>query len=196
MCKPAWVIEECLNTDGFDCCGDENLFPIQCSECGHLCVLCYECDTLYADLKKLSDRDRIVSAPLVCPTCDREFPNNIFRDPSVRPSFKAWHAVGLGALLTIPTADQFKQMIAASGEQIADFLARGQRSTARLHISSFRNLAEALIDAFPNARKVRSDAVEFARSHALQSAIKWHEAFTTPIDRAYAILGITDEQIA
>lgn len=46
------VEEADLDFRHFRCCGDEDLYPFGCPECGHLMVFCYECDALYDDLNK------------------------------------------------------------------------------------------------------------------------------------------------
>jgi len=51
-----FVADEILNYDYFHCCGDEDLYPFKCSNCGHIMVLCYECDTLYPYLTNTSEK--------------------------------------------------------------------------------------------------------------------------------------------
>lgn len=40
----------------FRFCGDEDLYPFGCPQCGRMMVFCYECDTLYGDLNDLRGR--------------------------------------------------------------------------------------------------------------------------------------------
>ena len=55
------VKEQDLNFSLFHCCGDEDLYPFKCTECGRMMVFCYECDTLYSNLWNLSKQDNHVN---------------------------------------------------------------------------------------------------------------------------------------
>ncbi len=70
------------------------------------------------------------------------------------------------------------------------------RSTAKTHLVEFRNLAESLSEAFSDPDSIRESARQVAQAGSLSEAIAWHDRRSGPIERAYAILGITDELFA
>lgn len=49
-----FVEEPDLDFQHFQCCGDEDLYPFGCPRCSRLMVFCYECETLYGDLRRLN----------------------------------------------------------------------------------------------------------------------------------------------
>ena len=90
----------------FRCCGDEDLYPFGCPRCGRLMVFCYECDTLYGDLRNLEDSGRGVvnhfnpSSPIfVCPQCSYPFEHFFVRDGKSKTSFDQWRLQGVNHLL-------------------------------------------------------------------------------------------------
>jgi hypothetical protein len=100
------VVEESdLNSGRFHCCGDEDLYPFGCPECGRLMVFCYECDTLYTDLKNLKDQGAQVNffepgRPIfACPQCGYPFERFFIRDGLYKVSRERWLESGLGHLL-------------------------------------------------------------------------------------------------
>ncbi len=95
-----------LNFDLFRCCGDEDLYPFQCSQCGWMMVFCYECDTLYSDLGQLSEhgRERVnhfePEKPIFgCPKCGHLFEYYFMNNPVYSVLLRTWMAAGLGPLL-------------------------------------------------------------------------------------------------
>jgi hypothetical protein len=61
----------------FKCCGDEDLVFLRCRSCGHISVLCYECDTWYVNLDEIGEV-RSASLPDVneqinCSHCNHSF---------------------------------------------------------------------------------------------------------------------------
>jgi hypothetical protein len=100
-----FVEEQVLNFSYFNCCGDEDLYPFGCPDCGKLMVFCYECDTLYADLLNPLRSDLPVnsfnpSEPIFqCPSCQYAFPYSFMRSGSHRVTFNQWRDAGLGHLL-------------------------------------------------------------------------------------------------
>jgi hypothetical protein len=99
------VEEQDLKFGLFRCCGDEDLYPFGCPECGRLMVFCYECDTLYDSLKDLSKQSTAVNhlnpaAPIfACPDCGRPFEYFFMRDGRYKVPRKQWIAAGFGHLL-------------------------------------------------------------------------------------------------
>jgi hypothetical protein len=100
------VQEVGLDFAGFQCCGDENLYPFRCSACGRLMVFCYECDTLYPDLHTLEpDREQQVnsfdpSRPIFsCSQCGHSFEYYFMRNPAYHVTVEQWRAGGFGHLL-------------------------------------------------------------------------------------------------
>ncbi len=96
------VIEESdLDFSRFRCCGDEDLYPFGCPSCGRLMVLCFECDTLYADLSDLSHLNHFApSEPiLACPQCGHRFVDGFIRDGRFQVDRQHWLAAGFGHLL-------------------------------------------------------------------------------------------------
>ncbi|MEZ6117081.1 MAG: copper homeostasis protein CutC [Pirellulaceae bacterium] len=94
-----------LDVSLFHCCGNENLFPFQCSTCQHPMVFCYECETLYADLHDLQntaaevnhfDADRPI---FVCPVCGYGFESQFMRNPEYAVTQQSWLAANLSGLL-------------------------------------------------------------------------------------------------
>jgi hypothetical protein len=100
------LVEECdLNFAHFHCCGDEDLYPFGCPECGRLMVFCYECDTLYDDLADLGSHSTPVNhfdttSPIFrCPCCTRPFEYFFIRDMLYKVSVARWVDAGFGHLL-------------------------------------------------------------------------------------------------
>jgi hypothetical protein len=83
-------------------------------------------------------------------------------------------------------------MLTTAASKVVELLRRGMRSTARLHITEYRNLSESIAVHFPLAAEFRDQGNDVAQSSTLSSAMKWHSAIVDPIDQAYALLGITD----
>lgn len=94
-----------LNFGPFRCCGDEDLYPFGCPECGRLMVFCYECDTLYDDLCDLANQTTEVNnfnpaqPTFACPECEYPFEYFFIRDGAYKVSRKQWIAKGLAHLL-------------------------------------------------------------------------------------------------
>jgi hypothetical protein len=58
----------------FKCCEDEDLVFLHCSSCGHIWVLCYECETCYTDLRDLTRTECCMSEQVNnCPHCGKPF---------------------------------------------------------------------------------------------------------------------------
>ncbi len=102
------VQEKDLDFTRFGCCGDEDLYPFKCSACGHIMVFCYECDTLYPDLKdtRVINRDTNPFDPTLpafhCPNCGHEFEYYFIKNPSYHVTFAEWINAGHAGLLTQP----------------------------------------------------------------------------------------------
>ena len=73
-----------MDVDGsyFQCCGDEDLVFLRCPACGHIMVLCYECDTLYPTLADTSTQEGLgltsETDRVVCPACEVAFEHFYF----------------------------------------------------------------------------------------------------------------------
>jgi hypothetical protein len=100
------VVEESdLDFSRFHCCGDEDLYPFACPVCGWLMVFCYECDTLYANLRDLGDQGAEVNhfdptqPILACPQCSHRFNYFFGRDGLYKAERERWVAAGFGHLL-------------------------------------------------------------------------------------------------
>lgn len=102
------IEESDLDFSRFHCCGDEDLYPFGCPECGRLMVFCYECDTLFADLGNLAERGTQVNnfdptRPIfACPQCGHRFAYGFIRDGLHKVERERWLAAGLGQLLRDP----------------------------------------------------------------------------------------------
>ena len=75
---------------------------------------------------------------------------------------------------------------------MADFLRRGIRSTAGTRIAEYRNLAESIAIHLATAMDFRGQGYNVAQSATLFAAMDWQSQIPNSIDRAYALLGITD----
>lgn len=98
------VQEDDLDFLRFHCCGDEDLYPFQCSACRRLMVFCYECDTLYPDLHTLAPGGDVNalddSRPIFhCPQCGHGFEYFFMDNPIYRASFEQWRSGGFAHLL-------------------------------------------------------------------------------------------------
>lgn len=107
----AWVEENDLDFSRFRCCGDEDLYPFGCPQCGRVMVFCYECDTLHGDLSAVDDpksqrwdiNSFLSGLPLFdCPGCGYSFPFSFIRDGLYRVTQDQWRAAGCGHLLIDP----------------------------------------------------------------------------------------------
>ncbi|HEY9878519.1 MAG TPA: hypothetical protein V6D29_08685 [Leptolyngbyaceae cyanobacterium] len=102
-----WLVEQILNFDLFTCCGNEDLHPFKCSQCGLIMVLCYECDTLYQNLDDLSQQEGNInhfesSQPIFsCPKCGYEFEYYFMKNPLYRVTFEEWINAGFAHLLCV-----------------------------------------------------------------------------------------------
>jgi hypothetical protein len=99
------VEERDLDATHFGCCGDEDLYPFGCPDCGRLMVFCYECGTLYEDLTDLGRRGTPINhfdpaAPIFhCPGCRMPFGYFFMRDGQHKVTMARWVGAGLGHLL-------------------------------------------------------------------------------------------------
>ena len=188
--RPGWVIEASLNWRLFNCCGDEDLFPFKCPWCEHALILCYECDTIYADLPDLAGGHGFEEPS--CPRCGGPFDKDFMRSPRYRITFEEWETAGLGELLNdVPIAELGEQRVRAA-EPLANLLRRGMRSTASARITEYRNLAEAIAPHFAAAAAFRERAYQLALSSHLSDAVDWQSRICDPMNQAYALLGIAD----
>ena len=190
--RPSWVIEQSLNWRLFDCCGDQDLFPFKCHACGHPLVFCYECETLYTDLHELSSRRFQNLDGYSCPQCAAQFDDDFMRSSRHRMNFGEWHNAGLDNLLIDRPFSELSDMLTGSAAQLADFLRRGMRSTARMRITEYRNLAESIAIHFSAATDFRNQGYDVAHSSTLADAMVWYSRIPDCADQAYALLGITD----
>ena len=198
--KPSWVIEQVVDPAGFDCCGDQDLFPFKCASCGHPLVVCYECDTLYAGLP-----DVAVSAPFSwaksdgtgsrCPSCTVEIPRDFMHAPANRISFAEWSAHGLDQLLAPRSVPDLLDGLSAEAQVISDYLSRGMLSSAKRRLRDVRNLADAMSDTTPNAAVYRLRGKEVMRERPLADALSWQSTIADPVLRAYALLGIAEAAV-
>jgi len=106
--------------------------------------------------------------------------------------FSEWHHAGLDNLLIDRPFSELSDMLNGSAAQIADFLQRGMRSTARTQITEYRNLAESIAVHFATAADFRDQGYNVAQSSTLADAMDWYSQIPRPSDQAYALLGITD----
>lgn len=190
--RPSWVIEQVLNWRLFNCCGDEDLFPFKCRACARPLVLCDECDTLYGELNDLAARHYVNHDDVSCPRCSTHFDDNFMRSPLHRVTFDEWHAAGFDHLLVDQPIERLLELLTGSATQLADFLRRGMRSTARTRITGYRNLAESIAHSFPNARTFREQGCNLATTSTLPATMDWHSQIAESSDQVYALLGITD----
>ena len=111
MSDDAFVTELDLDFKHFQCCGDEDLFPFRCPQCGHIMVFCYECDTLYAELsmqRPVGDHSVVnhfdPNSPIFpCPKCAFEFEYKFMKNPKYLVSIADWRSSGLSRLLRAPS---------------------------------------------------------------------------------------------
>ncbi len=193
MFQPSWVTEQCLAFGAFNCCGDEDLLPFKCAHCGTLFVLCYECETLYTDLHDLMQRRAPNLKDYSCPSCSREFAD-IFRDPTHRSAFSEWDAAQLAHLISVPSRDDFIQMLTASADQMIDFLSRGMRSSARQQSLEFCILAESIAQPLEPHSSHRDVAYAHCVDLTLKQASQWLVTLDS-LDRSFATLGVLDRFI-
>ena len=96
---PEYDREPDLDFSHFHCCGDEDLYPFGCPQCGHKMVFCYECETLYPDLKNTTVHSDVGDPSLTCPACGYQFERFFMSNPSYIVSVEDWLAAGLAHLL-------------------------------------------------------------------------------------------------
>jgi hypothetical protein len=102
-----FVEDEDLNRDLFHCCGDEELLPFACPDCGRPMVYCLECDTLYDDLHDLKHRGEDLNyfepdEPIFsCPQCSHDFEFYFMRNPRLAVARADWVAKGFEHLLKV-----------------------------------------------------------------------------------------------
>lgn len=94
--EDAFVDERHLVSPLFRCCGDEDLLPFRCRSCGHLMVLCHECDTLYPDLRDLKVME---PWPAPCLSCGASTAGA--HEVTHRSRRPAWKEAGLDHLLRV-----------------------------------------------------------------------------------------------
>lgn len=93
-----------LDSTGFRCCGNEDLYPFHCTACGRVMVFCYECDTLYPNLQTLTpewDVNRFdPEQPIFhCPQCGFAFEYYFMSNPTYYVTFEQWRQAGFANLL-------------------------------------------------------------------------------------------------
>jgi len=82
------------------CCdGNGDSFPFKCSVCGHIMVFCYECDTLYPDLKNTTIMQLHIGH-FSCPQCNHEFEDDFMKNPVYYVTPTEWKQAGYESLLT------------------------------------------------------------------------------------------------
>jgi hypothetical protein len=78
----ALLTDDDVEYANFKCCGDEDLVFLRCPPCGHISVLCYECDTWYINLDKINEIRTTflsdVNQRLRCSHCDHPFEDFYF----------------------------------------------------------------------------------------------------------------------
>jgi hypothetical protein len=190
---PSWVIEQSLNWRLFECCGDQDLFPFRCHQCHHIYVLCYECDTLYTDLTDLSNHRVPMWNNYSCAICPVTFDDDFMRSPRHRIPYADWHDANLDHLLVDCAIDDLTRMLAASSDQIADYLRRGMRSTAGRTMTEYRNLAESIMVHISDAYDARANGYNRTDPTNLAQTIAWYDELPMAPVRNYALLGITDK---
>jgi len=91
------LTDEDVEHEYFRCCGDEDLVFLRCPSCGHIWVLCYECDTSYPDLTHLSvTESSFLSSTeerIKCPSCHKAFADFCYLKEGIVDSY-------------LPTAEQ------------------------------------------------------------------------------------------
>ncbi len=193
---PSWVIEQSLNWQLFECCGDQDLFPFRCHQCQHIYVLCYECDTLYTDLTDLSQRHAPLWDNYSCTNCPANFDDDFMRSPRHRIPYTDWNNANLHQLLVDCPFEDLMRMLTTLSDQIADHLRRGMRSTAGRAMTEYRNLAESIMVHVADADDARADGYDLTDPKALANAMAWHDELPNKPSRNYALLGITDRLFA
>lgn len=99
------VREENLRFQCFSCCGDEDLFPFKCPACGWVMVFCYECGTLYPDLRDTRIQNHAINhfdhakSAFCCPNCHHEIEYYFMKNPAYLVSRLEWIEAGYQALL-------------------------------------------------------------------------------------------------
>jgi ferredoxin len=99
-----FVDESDLDFSKFRCCGDEDLYPFRCTSCGTCMVFCYECDTLYPNLKTLIPGAEVNSLdpnrPIFhCPQCAFAFEYYFMGNPAYHARKEDWRKAGFAPLL-------------------------------------------------------------------------------------------------
>lgn len=189
---PKWVIEQLLNTSLFQCCGDEDLFPFQCDQCNHPLVLCYECETLYPDLKDLSQRESWGGGDCQCPQCHAQLDDDFFmQNDKNRISTEEWHQHGLNGLLIERTREELAVFLMLMAGELLERLNEGQR-LIRPRFQQFRVLAKSVSGCFPESIAQCEELRQNTSSLTLEDAVQQVSQIQKPVNRAYALLGLTD----
>lgn len=102
MIKPEELVKESnLDFSKFHCCGDKDLYPFKCSNCNHIMVFCYECDTLHDDLDELNKNSSYSGnipinsfdphTPIFpCPKCGYKFEYFFMKNGKYKVSVDEW----------------------------------------------------------------------------------------------------------
>jgi len=192
MQRPSWVIEQTLDRSKFNCCGNEKPFPFKCNGCGHVMVLCCECDTLYQGLPDADQRTVPDWNEWDCPACNAKLPDTFMSLPGYRITFDEWSELGLDSFLAVPRFSDLQRMLTDSIQQLRSYLERGMRSTAKRYAFHLDDLASSMQSAIPGAEGARHLGRHFASDKNLTDAVRQCDTLRDPDLRNYAIMGIAD----
>lgn len=189
---PAWVIGQVLDGSVFSCCGNQDPYPFRCTNCGHAMVLCCECDSLYNELPDVSKHYRPDWNECECASCSIIFSCSNFDAPECRISFAEWSACQLDELLSIPPLEDLFNRLQRSAQMLVYFLEKNSLSTVAVWSRDLHRLADAIAHCHPGADDARQTAYTSALSDPPRSVLEDSLTIADPIQRAYAILGVTD----
>lgn len=82
--NPHLLTDEDVEYSHFHCCGDEDLVFLRCPACGHIWVMCYECETWYPDLRDPQQQTSASAAAVPhCPRCQVPFGDRFYLQPGI-----------------------------------------------------------------------------------------------------------------
>ncbi len=190
--KPAWVIQQVLDASHFKCCGNEDLHPFQCVHCAHPMVLCCECDTVYHELPDTSATTVPNWRGWNCPQCDAILTVNDFTSAESHISFGDGSRHGLDDLLSTRPMTELFEMVTRSSETLLQYLTQNRQTFAKQYAHNIARIADAIAHCCPGANVARRSAYAAAQSRSRKTVLAECVAIADPIQRAYAILGVSE----
>ncbi len=190
--RPSWVIGWALDASKFDCCGNQDPFPFKCEFCSHPYVVCCECDTLFSGLPDTTVRYFSDWNEWRCSNCDELFAQNFMASDGYRIGFDDWNKNGLKDLLAVPPMAELLSRFVASTNQLASYLQRGMRSSARGWSFHLVNFAGALETSVVGAAAARKEGFNTAMTGSLGDAVAYCDTITNSQLRGFAIVGVAD----